>query len=315
MIIILSNSEDPHVDLVEPTLKKMGVEFVRINTDELFVQGSITFTSGGIATVDTGKRRFSVDTAISIWNRRPKTPSIDKQVTDIGVRSFCEREAQSALFGILQASNAVWINHPDTNETAKRKVDQIHRAKTIGLCVPSTCISNDPKKVEAFLKSCKDGSIYKPLTWGVVQPDDEPSDGLAIFTTRIDAIDEIVHASEITPGIYQEEVPKQYEVRVTIFGKKVFAVKIDTSNAKVDVRKDLTGLQHTPITLPGEIEEKCLRLARSYDLLYAAVDLIVTPDGECVFLELNPNGQWGWLEKKTDLPMCDALVNLLLHPC
>jgi len=46
-------------------------------------------------------------------------------------------------------------------------------------------------------------------------------------------------------------------------------------------------------------------------LIFAAIDMILTPDGHYVFLELNPNGQWEWIENATHLPICSTLVDVL----
>jgi glutathione synthase/RimK-type ligase-like ATP-grasp enzyme len=63
--------------------------------------------------------------------------------------------------------------------------------------------------------------------------------------------------------------------------------------------------------LPADLAERCLELVRAYGLEFAAIDLVRARDGRYVFLEINPNGQWAWLEQVTGLPLRSRLVDLL----
>ena len=51
---------------------------------------------------------------------------------------------------------------------------------------------------------------------------------------------------------------------------------------------------------------------RRLGLLYGAIDLVETPDGRHVFLELNPSGEFFWLEQQPGLPISAALADILL---
>ena len=73
-------------------------------------------------------------------------------------------------------------------------------------------------------------------------------------------------------------------------------------------------MKHEPFNLPNIITKHILTLMKTWKLKFAAIDMIVTPSGEYVFLEVNPNGQWGWIETLTGMPITDSLVELLLNP-
>ena len=70
---------------------------------------------------------------------------------------------------------------------------------------------------------------------------------------------------------------------------------------------------YTAYRLPAKIERLCVRLVRALGLCFGALDLILTPQGEYVFLEVNPNGQWAWIEDFTGLPISDAIAELLMQ--
>ena len=66
--------------------------------------------------------------------------------------------------------------------------------------------------------------------------------------------------------------------------------------------------------MPDEIKKACVDLTKYYGLEFGAIDLVLTPEGNYVFLEINPNGQWAWIEVLTRLPISDAIANLLANP-
>lgn len=117
--------------------------------------------------------------------------------------------------------------------------------------------------------------------------------------------------------MFQELIEKAFEVRVTVVGKQVFATEIHSQQSqrtKDDWRRyDLENTPHKEHVLPSEIESACLNLTRHYSLAFAAIDIIVTPKGKYVFLEINPNGQWLLLEKLTGQPISEALAQMLVR--
>jgi glutathione synthase/RimK-type ligase-like ATP-grasp enzyme len=130
---------------------------------------------------------------------------------------------------------------------------------------------------------------------------------------------DLVHFQDVQlcPLVVQAYVRKTLEVRVTVVGSDVFAAEIHsqaTRRTLVDWRRyDRTNTPHAVHTLPPEIAERCLGLVRAMGLAYGAIDLVLTPEGHYVFLEINPNGQYMWIEHLTGLPITDRLVRLLVE--
>lgn len=119
----------------------------------------------------------------------------------------------------------------------------------------------------------------------------------------------------MAPILFQEYVEKETEIRVTVIGGSVFAAEIDSQSSlegKDDWRKAGPGsLKTNPVQLPKSLSDKCLQIVKELGLNFGTIDLIKTPNGCYVFLELNPNGQWGWLEEATGESYTDALVQNL----
>jgi glutathione synthase/RimK-type ligase-like ATP-grasp enzyme len=119
------------------------------------------------------------------------------------------------------------------------------------------------------------------------------------------------------PVIFQAYVAKQFELRVTVVGKQVFAAEIHsqlTNHTRYDWRRyDLSRTPHLRHELPPGIQQKCVELVERLELSYGAIDMVLTPEGQYVFLEINPNGQYLWIEEQTGLPISAALCDLLMN--
>jgi glutathione synthase/RimK-type ligase-like ATP-grasp enzyme len=123
-------------------------------------------------------------------------------------------------------------------------------------------------------------------------------------------------AIEYSPTIFQAYVPKRLELRITVVGERVFPAEIHsqrTHHTKHDWRRyDLDNTPHFPHDLPREIQERCISLVKRLELCYGAIDMVLTPDGRYVFLEINPSGQYMWIEAQTGLPISAAIADLLI---
>ena len=130
---------------------------------------------------------------------------------------------------------------------------------------------------------------------------------------------DLLHVEDLRlcPLLVQPYVPKRLELRVTVVGHQVFAAAIDsqaTNHTRLDWRRyDDAGTPIAPFALPGEVANRCRALVHELGLRYGAIDLVLTPDDRFVFLEINPNGQYLWIELATDLPISDAIADHLLE--
>jgi glutathione synthase/RimK-type ligase-like ATP-grasp enzyme len=207
------------------------------------------------------------------------------------------------------------VNPPHADAAASFKINQLCLAQALGLHTPRTLVTNDPSQAKDFFAACGQHMVYKllyPLQW-------EDSDGIAlgVYTTLItaEALGAQLESVRAAPCQFQELVPKSYELRINVIGEHVWATAIysqEADHTRIDYRYDTEGCQHSPAVIPRALEETCLTLARRMGLRMCSIDMIVTPEGDYVFLEVNPNGQWAWIEDYTGLPLTRALVDELL---
>ena len=156
--------------------------------------------------------------------------------------------------------------------------------------------------------------IYKPMTWLA------SLNGEVLFTNIITETDLVHNAPSLAkaPGIFQEEIKKKYEYRITTIDETIFCVRIHSQRleaTKLDWRRDQTNVRYEVCSLPSTICDQILRVNAQLGLRDSAIDMIETPDDHFVFLEANPGGQWLWLEKKTGVPISKEIARrLCFHP-
>jgi len=155
--------------------------------------------------------------------------------------------------------------------------------------------------------------VGKPLRNAVVTGGNRER---VLFTTRV-SVDEETDADSIKacPMILQREIRKKFDVRVTVVGEQVFAATIDSQTdpaTEVDWRRmSKAGLGHAVYQLPKAMADRCIALTRKLGLRFGAIDFVLDQDGQLWFLEINPNGQWGWIETRTGHPIAAAIVSEL----
>jgi glutathione synthase/RimK-type ligase-like ATP-grasp enzyme len=113
--------------------------------------------------------------------------------------------------------------------------------------------------------------------------------------------------------LFQEWVPKAYEVRLTVVDGRFFASRIDAGSSAgyTDWRADYDALTYTAIETPAFVRSRVATFLDHLHLRFGALDFVVAPDGEWWFLECNPNGQWAWIEEATGLPIAAAIADAL----
>jgi glutathione synthase/RimK-type ligase-like ATP-grasp enzyme len=234
---------------------------------------------------------------------------------DGGIYAFCLQENRAALLGSVMNRNVRWMSHPAAVWQAEYKPFQLSLAADLGFSIPRTVVTNDPAAIRAAFADF--GSmVIKPTRTGHLT---HKGQEFAIFTSRVleEHLDQLDNA-RLSPAIYQPLVPKRFDLRITIVGQQIFAAAIDSQSvptAVIDWRQTSNPrLPHHPVHLPEALMSLLLRLMDSLRLTYAAIDMIQTPDGEYVFLEVNPNGQWLWLDDMLEFGISSAVAEWLAGP-
>jgi hypothetical protein len=210
-------------------------------------------------------------------------------------------------------ASSFWVNPVGSFSRASLKLEQLKAAALSGLKLPRTLLSNDPFKIREFVRSHE--AIYKafyPVSW-------RKEDGLiALFSaplTEQDLPEDGVLRA--IPGIFQERVPKAFELRITAIGRHLFAAALDSQAipaARVDWRAAATSVPVSTFDLPEAVAKSCRQIMADLGLVFGCFDLIVTPSGDFVFLEVNEMGAFLWIEEQNpELRLLDAFCELLIQ--
>ena len=321
-ILITTEPDDNHAVLVKLGLEEEGHD-VRL----LFMADQPTLLKNSVFIDSLSYHWRSADNYHTVmendydvvWWRRARKPHIPKELVHPDDYPFVLRENQFFYESITNnlAPSAWWINPKTSAIRANSKLLQLKTAVECGLLVPVTLCSNEPEDVHHFLfKHERDGVIYKPLTPGIWFE----KEGMKLtYTSKINASDlPDAQSLQFSPGIFQKEVKKDFELRIVYFGDEIIAARINSQchpDGQMDWRAVPDGeLAVEPYQLPKEIQQKIKAFMRQMGLVFGSLDFVVTPNGEHVFLEVNEQGQFLWLEDyNDDLPMLDMFIQFILN--
>jgi glutathione synthase/RimK-type ligase-like ATP-grasp enzyme len=252
----------------------------------------------------------------SVWSRRPQAPVPHPEIQDPKLRDFVAQDARTFVQDLWNALPCLWVpGHPAAIQRAQLKASQLGVAAEVGLELPPTLVTTSRKEFLDFYNEHNGNVISK-----VIGPAFDMTVGTSGFVRYTEVVSKrdlgYAGAIEYSPAIFQAYVPKRVELRITVVGQRVFAVEIHsqlTHHTRHDWRRyDLSNTPHLPHALPCEIEERCVSLVKRLELCYGAIDMILTPDGRYVFVEINPSGQYLWIETQTGVPISAAICDLLI---
>ena len=311
MILIISHLADLHATTVLDHLTRAGGEAVLFDTARfpreirLDIRHETGRRSTASAIIDGVRRDLAA--VRSVWWRRPQPFHVPDEVAGSEDRGFAYGECHAAITGLWSCLDAQWVNIPEHDEVAGRKAYQLKVASGLGMRIPRTLITNDPESAASFIDGeGAAGTIYKAFSateqaWRetrLLKPEER---------AQLDAV-------RFAPVIFQEHVRADIDLRITMIGDKIFPAEIlsGETDYHVDFRMTMHAAPIRAHALPEEVAERLRAFMRALGLVYGAIDMRLTPEGEYVFLEVNPAGQWLFIEERTGQPITAALADHLL---
>jgi hypothetical protein len=319
MLLVFTEPTDVHADHVLDKLHARGADVVRFNPADFPSQAELSFayTTNGVARTQLRAhgRVIDLDQVSSVWWRRPELPVADAQIEDPATRTYVEQECKAFTQDAWSFLDCAWLPaRPAVVQRAQQKASQLAVAGRLGFELPPTLITNSPADFLDFYRQ-HNGQIISKLVGSAF---------MFSLGTTFSRYTEVVSSRDVAyaesvrlcPIIFQAYVPKRFELRISVVGEQVFAAEIqsqDSNHTRHDWRRyDSFRTVYRQHTLPDDLHQRCVRLIKHMGLRFGAIDMVFTPDGRYVFLELNPNGQYLWLEEAANLPISDAIVDELL---
>lgn len=315
-VLVLTELFDPTADMVIEKLNEREVPVFRCDMadfpHDLALEAEL---AGGRwrGTLRTALRSVALEDIGAVWYRRPSR----FHFAGLGgaARRFAAAQARAGLGGVLAALPCRWVNHPHAVGAAEYKAAQLPAAARSGLRVAPTLVTSVPEAQRRFAARSAAGVVYKPLAAGdaVGGGSGEPAEDVRYVYTRRVPEEEWAHPEiAVTAHLFQDWLPKDHEVRLVAVDGELFpaAIHAGSERGRIDWRTDYASHRYRRTEVPADVERGVLELMRHFGLTFAALDFVVR-DGEWTFLEINPNGQWAWLEAELDLPISGALAHCL----
>lgn len=303
MVLIVTNKEDIVSDIVLLRVQELGGEVFRLNTEDSYSVTVDRSRDRPSWSVSQGTRRATSQEVTGVWYRRPVLQESERWPESVA--EFVADQWFEVLRGLSSIPGPVWVNDPFSGARAESKLIQLEAARRCGLKTPPTIITSDMETVLSAFRSLGSPLVVKALTSPWI-----PSTNEFIFTSEL-AQGDPLDAEEVgaAPFIIQKLFSPKQEIRVTVIGNDLYAACVTSS--LLDWRRDESQLEWAEATLPQELQGQLLDLCSSLGLKFGAIDLVAV-EGDYYFLEINPSGEWSWLEAQTGMPLATSLARILM---
>ena len=309
VILVVSYAGDEHTAIVVDHLVRAGREVVQLDLADFPARRAIEATWSDAKHpaffIEYDGRRVNLADTKAVWWRRTTGFAVDPSI-QFGERSaFAQSETSQAVYGMLDSLACPWMNPREADAAAHHKPYQWTIAHQLGLRLPRTLVTTDPKAARAFIETMRPADVVFKAFLAAIQ---EWRETRLVEQEDMDRLELVRYA----PVIFQEYVAG-IDLRITMIGDEIFAAEIDVRNTSyaIDMRMVVGEGIVKSVTLPPSIQRKLRNLQHRLGLVYGAIDMRRTADGHYVFLEVNPAGQWLFVEQRTGLPIAKAVANHL----
>ncbi|HET8553531.1 MAG TPA: hypothetical protein VFL78_01800 [Rhodanobacteraceae bacterium] len=317
-VMIFAEWNEPHAAAVRWALAKCDVPSV-IGPDVSVItkRTSIKIDGHKLAWWHNGDAAASKPR--SVWFRRPLQPNLikcqdsDKSFLDLQWKLF----QKNFLYLGGELTDSFWINLPSAAVAAESKLVQLRAAQKLSLQFPETVITNHSEDVAQLIRRWG-RIVYKafyPHSWKSAAQGTYHSVAVSVLDKYSDLPEESIG---LCPGIFQRYIEKSADVRVTIIGSKIFAVRIVkyTGEAYLDWRQYALSenMMMEPVQLGAVWERKLQKLMRSLGIVFGCIDLVVDREGNIFFLEVNQAGQFLFIEERLpEIHLLRAITAMLIE--
>ena len=309
-VVVISHQFDPTVDYVVEELNKRSTPVMRFDVADFPETLSVAARFGDgewRGHVDGRVHGFRLGCVSGIYFRRPTGFVFDPQMSG-NERRWAAIQARLGFGGLL-ATLEPWLNHPSRIGFAEYKPVQLSTAAASGFRTPRTLLTNEPNSARAFVADLG-RAICKPFGGSGINDEDGPRQ---LYATVVEPRDCDAPGIDGTMHLFQEYIPKAYDVRLNVVDGSFFAARIHASTAEthVDWRTDFDELSYEIVDTPECGRTSARRYLDALGLRFGALDFSIDESGQWWFLECNPNGQWAWIEDATGMPIAAAIADAL----
>lgn len=277
-VLVVDDAGDAHGDAVLAALSTLGLRSLRYNLADLH-STPVRWAQGRLDLYrDATWHRLASST--TVWWRR--VGMVDVSGLDGEEARLAIDEGPHVLRGALMSAGVRWVDDPFDVERAELKLHQLGIAASLGIPTPASCVTNEPSTASEFERG-------RPLVAKALSP----GQGIAPFVDAVSAAD--VERVAALPTLLQERVGATADLRLVVVRDEVWAWRRSRSDTTLDWRReDPDGTGFRPVDSDA-VAILAHRLNSALRLSMSVQDWLETDDGP-VFLEVNPQGAWLFLE-------------------
>ncbi len=312
MILVISSPSDDQTQAVLKELRRLGAAFAVFDYSWFPQHSSLIMRYDGTTNRSfelhlTDGTKLALTDCKVVWWARPQPFTLHSEIqTTPRYQRFAYNESSEAISGLWHAIDAFWVNHPICDQAASRKPYQLRVAQEVGLEIPRTLITNDPDRARDFIAAqSPKKTVYKTF----MATEEAWRETRIVKQHELKLIESVRYA----PVIFQKYIEAECDLRITIVGDEIFATAFYSQETSygVDYRMDMERARVKATHLTAEVERRLHNLMDRLGLVYGAIDMRLTPDGRYVFLEINPEGLWRFVEERTGQPITASLAGVL----
>jgi hypothetical protein len=275
-VLVFAPGDDAHAAIVDEELCRRGVETARLDYGS--AAESVLRIEPGAVSVNG----LDIGVSWTVWWRR------SGQVADIAGMPSAEKhlrreETQALTLGGLLSVGPRWVDEPHVVERAEHTLLQLGVAAAAGARTPATVATNDPRVALQLLAGGP--CVAKSTSAGV---------GLAPYVDVV--TDDLLELLPVAATLLQRRVDSDADLRVVVVGSEAFVWRrLRRSTDPVDWRAaDPDGAAFRPARC-DQVERLAPAINDRLGLTFSVQDWVEDSVGPW-FLEVNPSGQWLFLD-------------------
>lgn len=332
MYIIFSEKDDKQTNEIMDRLHFYDKEVKRYNDD--FNETQLKELSGFLRSLKiTINSELSIKgNKVAIYHRRPIPTLIDLLLDrelvekDIVYPNF---KKDSRYFRLLKNNYLVHqnrfyeivLNNPNYSicklNHRVNKLDVLAKASEVGMDVPNTLVSGDREEIIKFYQECNENIITKSL-YAIIPSYNGNNEGFTLksYTEPVEDIEML--PEQCFPTFFQQNIEKAYEIRVFFLDGKCYSAAIlsqANNNSHVDYRREdrKNPSRIVPYNLNSKTKSQIIELMKAVGLNTGSLDFIIGQDGKTYFLEVNPVGQYGFINSACNFKISDDIAKKMIQ--
>ncbi|CAJ1203027.1 hypothetical protein CPR19092_LGOLGGFK_02527 [Companilactobacillus paralimentarius] len=306
-LVIFTRIDDPEIDYLGPYLLEKGIDYLRINAEQIFdFDFSLSIDKELKGYIKRRNETWNISDIDGIWFRHFTLDCVSWPFEDDLSRKYAVEQWNYFLSTISNLENINYISKYNSTLTITKSI-QLYQACKSGFEIPNTIVTNSLNSINNkfqgnfFAKAVKHHNI-----------ETKPNFLDHVYGRELSKHQLEKETVNVAPTIIQNIVSNGTEIRVNVFGKYIESAEYKNVESADWHDQGLYGFDIVPVEIPTYVKERIMKLMKILELKVGTVDLVKLKDS-WIFYEINPNGDWKWLEQQSKQKISDKCIKFLVE--